>query len=66
MNEQVDVATRELLVLDAEDKLSTTRVCLPRMLLPALPLLSLSLCFLSVLITLLLARRTGSAKNFVP
>ncbi|GMR51696.1 hypothetical protein PMAYCL1PPCAC_21891 [Pristionchus mayeri] len=54
---EVDVATRELLVLDSEETYSPSTVCLPKMILPTLPLLMVTLCLLSVLVTLTCTRK---------
>ncbi|KAF8368071.1 cutl-6 [Pristionchus pacificus] len=61
---EVDVATRELLVLDSEETYSPSTVCLPKMILPTLPLLMVTLCLLSVLITMSCTRKTYRKNPF--
>ncbi|GMT27511.1 hypothetical protein PFISCL1PPCAC_18808 [Pristionchus fissidentatus] len=62
---EVDVATRELLVLDSEETFSPSTVCLPKAVLPTLPLLMITLCLMTVLVTLTCTRRNYK-KNLFP
>ncbi|CAL2030416.1 hypothetical protein CAEBREN_32046 [Caenorhabditis brenneri] len=65
---EIDVATSELLVLDPEDHnkqglLAPSPLCVPRLLLPALPLLLITIVSLTVVTTALVIRRQSHKKE---
>lgn len=62
---EIDVATSELLVLDPADRglLAPSPFCVPRLLLPVLPLILITIVSLTVVSTALVIRRQNHKKE---
>ncbi|CAI4227626.1 unnamed protein product [Auanema sp. JU1783] len=65
---EIDVATRELLVLDTEERkqLNSGSLCIPKMVAPLLPLIVITIISVSVSATLLISRVRQEKKLYLP